>query len=88
VPAFVDYLRAHPVGRDEVLVVVAGTADEPPSYLANLSELANVCLEANDGPVGRAFAVQGYPGFILLDPAGSIVASTFDPAALPTPATV
>lgn len=87
-PAFIDYLRARVVGRDDVLVVVAGEADEPPSYLSALAELAHVCMEAHGGPVGRAFAVQGYPGFFLLDPAGIVVTSCYDPTVLPTPATV
>ena len=87
-PAFVDYVRGHRVGRDEVLAVVVGQSAAPVPYLAQLTEVARVSTESPDGPAGRAFAVQGYPAFFALDAAGTVVWSGYDPAALPAPAAV
>jgi hypothetical protein len=87
-PVFVDYVRGHLVGRDEVLAVVAGGAEQPPSYLADLAAVARVCTESSDGPLSRSFAVRGFPAFFVLDAAGMVVWSGYDPAALPAPAVV
>jgi hypothetical protein len=40
VPAFVDYVREHPVGRNEVIA----QASESVPYLADLTEVARVCV--------------------------------------------
>jgi len=85
VPAFVDYVRTHPAGRHEVLAVVTGEPDGWLSYLADLAEVAQVCTEELGGPISRAFAVQGFPAFVVLDADGAIRASGHDPAGLPTP---
>lgn len=87
-PAFVDYVRAHLVGRDEVLAVVVGQSAESVPYLADLTQVARVCTEPPDGPIGHAFAVRGYPAFFALDAAGTVLWSGYDPAALPAPAAV
>jgi hypothetical protein len=87
-PAFVDYVRQHLVGRDEVLAVVVGQSAESVPYLADLADVARVCTEPAGGPIGRAFAVRGYPAFFALDPAGTVRWSGYDPATLPAPAAV
>ena len=87
-PAFVDYVREHRVRRDEVLAVVVGQSAESVPYLADLTGAARVCTESADGPIGRAFAVRGYPAFFALDAAGTVRWSGYDPAALPAPAAV
>lgn len=87
-PAFIDYVRGHLVGRDEVLAVVVGQATESVPYLADLTEVARVCTESPDGSVGRAFAVRGFPAFFVLDAGGTVLWSGYDPAALPAPAAV
>jgi hypothetical protein len=87
-PVFVDYVRGHLVGRDEVLAVVVGDASQPPSYLADLAVVGRVCTESSDGPLERSFAVRGFPAFFVLDGAGTVVWSGYDPAALPAPAVV
>ena len=87
-PAFIDYVRGHQVGRDEVLAVVVGQSAEPVPYLADLADVARVSAESLDGPVRRAFAVQGFPAFFALDAGGTVLWSGYDPAALPAPAAV
>jgi hypothetical protein len=84
-PAFTDYAREHLVGRHEVLAVVVGQATQSVPYLADLTEVARVCAEPPDGPIGRAFAVQGYPVFFALDAGGTVLWSGYDPSALPAP---
>jgi hypothetical protein len=85
VPPFTDYVRTNHFRRDEVLAVVLGAADEPPPYLDQLSTVAQVWREPEDGELARAFKVSGYPAFCLLDADGAVLASGYDPAALPAP---
>jgi hypothetical protein len=87
-PAFVDYVRGHLVGRDEVLAVVVGQSTASVPYLAQLTDVARVCTESPDGPASHAFAVRGYPAFFALDAGGTVLWSGYDPAALPAPAAV
>jgi hypothetical protein len=88
VPGFVDYVRGHRVERGEVLAVVVGQSAASVPYLADLTDVARVCTESADGPIGRAFAVAGYPAFFVLDAAGTVRWSGFDPSSLPAPAAV
>jgi len=88
VPAFADYVRNRHGKRDEALAVVIGDADGPPSYLDDLAEVAQVCTEADGGPIGLAFAVQAFPAFFVLDAEGAMLTSSYDPAELPMPAAV
>ena len=88
VPAFVDYVREHPVGRNEVLAVVIAQDSESVPYLVELAEVARVCAEPPGGSIGRAFAVQAFPAFFVLDAAGTVLGSSYDPAALPAPVAV
>ncbi len=88
VPPFVEYLSRHRIGRDSVLAVVAGDASTPPPYLDRLAEVAQACVEPNDGEITKAFEVTGFPAFCLLDADGAVAASGYDPAALPEPVTV
>lgn len=87
VPVFLDYLRANQVRRDDVLAVVVGPADEPVPYLDRLAEAALVCTEPEDGALARAFKVEGFPAFCLLDTDGAVLATSYDPAVLPEPVT-
>ena len=79
------YLSANGLGPQTALAVIVGAA-ELPSYASRLPEVAQVCLEPENGPVGSAFKVSGYPAFCVLDGAGSAVAISYDPATLPEPA--
>jgi Redoxin len=82
-PVFVDYLRAQALKRDEVLAVVTGQAAASVPYFADLADVAHICTEPPDGEIGTAFGVRGFPAFFVLDAAGIVTASDFDPAALP-----
>jgi hypothetical protein len=88
VPPLAEYLRVHRVSRDSVLAVSIGSGSEPQPYLAELAPLAQVCAEPEDGAITRAFEVTGFPWFFLLDADGVVIASGYDPATLPEPATV
>jgi hypothetical protein len=88
VPVFVDYIQANQVGHDSVLAVVTGSDAEPVPYLGRLAEVAQVCVEPDDGDLAMAFKVTGYPAFCLLDADGALLAVSHDPDALPTPVAV
>lgn len=88
VPPFVAYLSNYRLERDSVLAVIQGDHDEPVPYLDQLAEVALVGMEPEDGEVSRAFEVNGYPLFFLLDADGLVAKSTYDPAMLPAPAAV
>lgn len=83
VPAFVDYLRANHIARDEVLVVIGSSQAEPVSYAEQLAEVAPVCVEPPGGELETAFKVRGYPAFCLLDATGSVSVASHEPAKLP-----
>ncbi len=85
VPSFTDYVLANGIHRNDVLAVVLGAADEPAPYLDQLTTVAQTRLEPENGELARAFKVSGYPAFCLLDPDGAVLASGYDPAALPAP---
>jgi hypothetical protein len=83
VPAFLDYLRVNEVTRDAVLTVIINSELEPVSYQERLAEVAPVCVEPHDGEVGTAFNIRAFPAFCVLDGAGSVIAFSHEPAALP-----
>jgi hypothetical protein len=87
VPAFLDYLQANHVPRSEVLAVLESPGD-PVAYLDRLAESAMVCVEPDNGELAQAFKVGGYPAFCLLDSAGAVLATGYDPGALPELAAV
>jgi hypothetical protein len=83
VPAFLDYLRANQIARDEVFVVITSAQPDPVSYAEQLAEVAPVGVEPLDGELAAAFKVRGFPSFFLLDGAGSVSAASHEPASLP-----
>ena len=60
----------------------------PLPYLDQLAEVALVCVEPTGGEIARAFEVNGFPAFFLLDADGVVAVSGYDPSTLPEPATV
>jgi len=88
VPPFAEYVSSHRLERDSVLAVIQDGAAEPVPYLDQIAGVALVCMEPVDGEVAKAFEVNGYPLFFLLDADGAVVDSGFDPAMLPEPAAV
>jgi hypothetical protein len=83
VAPFIEYVRAHQIRRDQVLAVLLSGDDGPPAYLGQLAEIAQLSVQEGDGTTTKAFGVSGYPAFCLLDKDGAVIASAFDPAALP-----
>jgi hypothetical protein len=82
---FTDYLRAHQIARENVVSVVTGLGASPPPYVDRLAAVSLVCMEAEDGELARAFKVRGFPAFCVLDGAGAMLASGYEPAMLPEP---
>jgi thiol-disulfide isomerase/thioredoxin len=74
-PAFRRYAEEFPGGREAVLAVVVGSAEETAAQRRELGDVARVVVEAVDGPVGAALGVQAFPAFAVLDGAGRVVAS-------------
>jgi thiol-disulfide isomerase/thioredoxin len=88
VPPFLQYVRENRLDKAAVLAVMIGRADQPARYLARLAGVAQVCLEAEQGPVAEAFQVTGFPAFFVLDGDGAVLGSGFDPSTLPALAAV
>jgi thiol-disulfide isomerase/thioredoxin len=88
VPAFLQYIRDNRLDKAAVLAVMTGHPDQPAGYLPRLAEVAQVCLEAEQGPVAEAFKVTGFPAFFVLDGDGSVLGSGFTPSVLPALAAV
>lgn len=84
-PLFADYVGRHHLERDSVLAVVQQDEGPLPTYLDRLTEVAEVYVEPTGGDVGEAFQLGGYPAFCVLDAAGAVVATGYDPAMLPAP---
>ncbi|MET7303213.1 redoxin domain-containing protein [Embleya sp. NPDC005575] len=84
-PQFVEAAREAGDGGRRVLAVVHGDEAETREQVAALAAVAQVVVEPTDGPLGRGFAVTGYPVFGLLAADGTITASGFDPKALSAP---
>jgi thiol-disulfide isomerase/thioredoxin len=87
-PTFANYLSAHRVSRESVLAISVGPGSTPPSYLSEMAQAAQICVEKPGSEIAQAFKVNAYPSFILLDADGAVAMSGPDPAALPQPATV
>ncbi|HEY2505889.1 MAG TPA: hypothetical protein VGI58_05195 [Streptosporangiaceae bacterium] len=85
VPAFLEYVQANRLSRDEVLAVVLAAEDETVPYAEGLADVAHVCLQPADGELATAFHVLGYPAFCLLDADGAVQLTGYDPAELPAP---
>jgi hypothetical protein len=85
VAPFAHYVAQHRLAQDAVLAVVVGPVTEPPPYLDQLAEVAQVCVEGHEGELGNTFKVVGFPAFCLLDSGGVVTATNYDPAALPEP---
>ncbi|WP_331770705.1 redoxin domain-containing protein (plasmid) [Embleya sp. NBC_00888] len=84
-PLFVKAAREAVGEGRRVLAVVHGDEADTREQVAALTAVARVVVEPADGPLGRGFAVAGYPVFGLLDANGTVTASGFDPKALSAP---
>jgi thiol-disulfide isomerase/thioredoxin len=73
-PAFVDFAKAFPGGRDQVIAVVAGVGNEADAYRELLEPVARVVVEPPmTGEIGTALAVTGFPVFAVLDESGKVI---------------
>lgn len=81
-PQFVAYAT----GFDgAVVAVAAGDPTETADLVAELAGVAEVVVQAENGPLEKAFGVQGYPALCLLEPGGRVVASGYGLDSLPVP---
>lgn len=76
-PAFIEHAAGRPGGRNGVLAVVVGGTEETAEVAEQLRAVATVVVEPDGGPAQQAFAVLGFPAFVLLD-RGVVAASNYD----------
>lgn len=80
-PGFVAHAASRPGGRDGILAVIAGSPDEAAALLEQLRPVATVVVEPDRGPVQQAFAVDGFPAFVLAE-GGRVQVSDFELASI------
>jgi thiol-disulfide isomerase/thioredoxin len=76
-PLFTALAASFPGGRDRVLAVVVGDAEEAAAEVAALAPVARVVQEAHGGDASTAFGVNGFPALARVDPAGRVLASGY-----------
>lgn len=76
-PAFVDFAATRPGGRDRLLAVVVGTGEEAAELVEKVRRVATVVVEPDGGPIQQAFAVTGFPAFVLVEQ-GVVAASDYE----------
>ena len=80
-PGFVEYAK----GFDgAVLGVAVGAAADVDDIVGTLAPVADVVIEPPDGPLSTALQVKGMPAMATVGPDGVVVASGYEPAALPS----
>jgi thiol-disulfide isomerase/thioredoxin len=78
-PAFVDFAKTFPGGRDQVIAVVVGSREEADSYREQLEPVARVVIESpGTGEIGTALALDAFPAFGVVDQSGMVVSSGVD----------
>lgn len=80
-PGFVAHAASRPGGREGILAVISGTPDEAVALLEQLQPVATVVVEPDRGPVQQAFAVDGFPAFVLVE-GGRVKVSDFEFASI------
>ena len=84
-PEFIRLAGEMPGGQERVLAVVVGSGGEAAPLVAQLSGVARVAVELLDGPLCRAFRVDAFPTYILIDAAGTVRGASYRPSQLPVP---
>jgi thiol-disulfide isomerase/thioredoxin len=79
-PTLVRTAREWPAGQ--TLVVVAGDPESAADYVEALAPVARVVREPRGGAVARAFGVQAFPQFGVVDRDGVVRRSVGEPAEL------
>lgn len=78
-PRFIALAEKMPERRAQVMAVIVGGDDEENAVLrGDLDAVATVLTDVERGPVVRAFGVNGYPAFAVLDEDGVVSSSGFD----------
>ncbi|MGK5545642.1 TlpA disulfide reductase family protein [Streptomyces sp. URMC 127] len=79
-PKFVEYARALPGGRNQVVATVVGDAEEAAAFVHELSPVARVVVEGHEGALSRAFRAEAYPTVLRAapDPSGRLVITAND----------
>ncbi|KAB8189594.1 redoxin domain-containing protein [Nonomuraea phyllanthi] len=77
-PRFVEYAKALSGGREQILAVVAGPAEQGADIVDAVREVARVVVEPQTGPVSQAFGVRNWPTFVVLDQDGTVRKSAGD----------
>jgi peroxiredoxin len=83
-PEFADHAARHPGGPERVLGVVIDQAggDARAAITGELAGLARVVRDGDGEQVMRAFAVQGFPAFAVVEGGGVVRASGYLPSVL------
>jgi uncharacterized membrane protein YphA (DoxX/SURF4 family) len=81
VPEVAERLAAGP-GRDRVLMLVAGTADNSALFTDTFDDLATVVLTDPDGPLLAAFSIREFPAFYVVSPDHTVEAAAHQITAL------
>ncbi|MEV4641678.1 hypothetical protein AB0J80_30475 [Actinoplanes sp. NPDC049548] len=72
---FVPMAKLVPGGRPKVLAVVVGDRSNAGKFVDVLSPVAQVVVEAEHGPMARAFEVNGYPAVAMVGAGGVLTAA-------------
>ena len=75
-PAYVAHAQAYAGGRDAVLSVVVGSEADTSEMIRQLEPVSRVVRDVEQGDISRAFAIDGYPAYGILD-GDTVVASDF-----------
>ena len=75
IPRFVDFASGLPGGREQVLAVVCGPAQDAAPLAGQLEPVARVVVEGTGGALAEAFATMAFPSIFVTDGEGRIRAS-------------
>lgn len=84
-PRFAEYARSFDPGR-VVAVIQDGEPGAAQTFGERYLDGVDVLVEAMNGPVARAFAVEAFPTMYVLDAEGRVEHSAFNTSRLPQPA--
>ncbi|MER7788550.1 TlpA disulfide reductase family protein [Streptomyces sp. NPDC097640] len=88
-PHFVEVARTHQELGRTVVTFVHGDEENARELAEPLRGLGHVVIEdADEGPTEKAFRVEGYPVFGIVDATGTLTASSISAKRLPAPAPV
>ncbi|MEU8826284.1 redoxin domain-containing protein [Streptomyces sp. NPDC048636] len=88
-PNFVEIAGRHRALGRTVVAFIHGDTEDARKLAEPLHGIAHVVIEdADEGPTEKAFKVEGYPVFGIVDGTGTLTASNIKPKELPAPAPV